>query len=94
MHTLSYSIGGIVITHHNKIRDKLLYLSQRAFNSAYVRAKPLIHQGRTRYDQDISQVSDKHKEKRGDMMIRSLWNCQVDAIINVKLGDADADTYK
>ena len=27
-------------------------------------------------------------------MIRGLWDCQVDTIIDVKLGDADADTYK
>ena len=27
-------------------------------------------------------------------MIRCLWDCQVDAIIDIKLGDNDADTYK
>ena len=27
-------------------------------------------------------------------MIRGLWDRQVDAIIDAKLGDADADTYK
>ena len=27
-------------------------------------------------------------------MIQGLWDCQVDAIIEVKLGDSDADTYK
>ena len=27
-------------------------------------------------------------------MIRCLWDCQFDAIIDVKLGDADSDTYK
>ena len=27
-------------------------------------------------------------------MIKGLWDSQVDAIIDVKLGDADADTYK
>ena len=34
-------IGGLVIARHNKIRDKLFYISRRAFTSAYVRAKPL-----------------------------------------------------
>ena len=28
------------------------------------------------------------------MMIRGLWCCQVESIIDVKLGDADADSYK
>ena len=27
-------------------------------------------------------------------MIQDLWDCQVNAIIDVKIGDADADTYK
>ena len=27
-------------------------------------------------------------------MVRGLWYCQVDAIIDVKLGDADVDSYK
>ena len=31
---------------------------------------------------------------RGDVMILGLWDLQVDATIDVKLGDADADTYK
>ena len=28
------------------------------------------------------------------MLIRGLWDLQVEAIIEVKLGDADADSYK
>ena len=27
-------------------------------------------------------------------MVRGLWDCQVNAIIYVKLGDADADSYR
>ena len=30
----------------------------------------------------------------GDVMIQDLWDFQVNAIIDVKLGDADADMYK
>ena len=93
-HTLSYSIGGIVIAHHNKIRDKLPYLYGRAFNSASVCAKPLIHQGRTRSEKKIRQGSDNHKDAQGGVMIRGLWDFKVNAIIEVKLGDSDADTYK
>ena len=93
-HALSCSIGGLVIARHNEIRDELLYLSRRAFTSASVRAEPLIHQGRTRSKLEIRQGSDKHKDTREDVMIRGLWDRQVDAIIVVKLVDADADTYK
>ena len=30
---------------------------------------------------------------RGDVMIPGLWDCQVNTIIDIKLADADADTY-
>ena len=93
-HTLSCSIGGLAIACHNEIRDGLLYLSQRAFTSAYVRVKPLIHQGHNRSKLKIRQGSDKHKDTRVDVVIRGLWDRQVKAIMDVKLGDADADTYK
>ena len=68
VHTLTCSTGGLVIARHNKIRDKLIYLSQIAFTSASVRAKPLTHQGRTRFEQEICQGSDKDKETRGYVM--------------------------
>ena len=92
MHTPNCSIGGLVIARHNESRDEILYLSQHAFISASVRAKPLIHQGRTRSELEIRQSSDKHKDTREDVMIRGLWDLQVDAIIGVKLDNADVDT--
>ena len=57
-HTLSCSTGGLVIMRHNKIIDEIIYLSQHESTSASVRAKPLIHQGRTRSEQEIHQGSD------------------------------------
>ena len=53
-----------------------------------------MHQGRTRSELEIRQDSDKHKDTREDVMIRGLWDCQVDAIIDVKLGGADTDKCK
>ena len=93
-HTLSCSTGGLFIARYNKIRDKILYLSQRAFTSASVCAEPLIHQGRTRSEQEICQGSNKDKETWWDVMVQCLWYPQVDSVIDVKLGDADADSYK
>ena len=72
MHALSCSIGGLVIAHHKEIRDKLLYLSGRAFNSASVRAEPLIHQGHTRSEQEIHQGSNKEKETQVDVVVQGL----------------------
>ena len=65
-----------------------------AFTSEYVHSESLIHQGRTRSKQDIHQESEEDKYMRGDMMVQGLWDRQVDAIIDIKLGDADTDSYK
>ena len=94
MHVLSCITDGLVIAPHNKIRDEILYLSQHAFTSESVCAEPRIHQGCTRSEQEIRQGSDKDKEIRGDAMVQGLWDRQVDAIIYVKIGEADADSYK
>ena len=93
-HALSCSIGGLVIACHNKIRDKFLYLSWRAFTSASVHVEHRINQVRTRSKQEIRQGSDKGKETRGGVMVWGLWDRQVNAIIDVNLGYAGADTYK
>ena len=63
-HVLSCIIGGLFIARHNEIRVEILYLSLRAFTSASVCAEPLIHQGRTRYEQDIRKGSEKDKKCR------------------------------
>ena len=64
-HALICSIGGLFIARHKTIRDKFLYLYRRAFTSAYVRPKPLIHQGCTIFELEIRQGSDNHKDTRG-----------------------------
>ena len=66
--------GGLVIAHHNKICDELLYLDQQAFTPVSVHAKPLFHKIHTRSEKDIFQRSDKDKETRGDLMIQGLWD--------------------
>ena len=93
-HALSCIIGNLVIVHHNKIRDEIIYLYGRAFTSASIRVKPLIHQGRTISELKIRQGSDKHKDTRGDVIFRGLCDPQVDAIIDVNICDADTDMYK
>ena len=93
-HALSYSTCGLVIVRQNEIHDKLFYLYQHAFATSSVCAKLLIHHGRARSEQEIYQVSDKNKEKLGEAMVRSLCDRQVDAIIDARSCDADADSYK
>ena len=83
-HAFSCSKGILIITCHNKVRNELLYLSQLAFNSASVHSKHLIHQGRTRPEMEIFQGIYNYKETRVDIMIRDLWDIQVENMINVK----------
>ena len=64
-HAFSCSIGGLVVACHKKISNEQHYLSQRAFTSAYIRAKPLIHHSRTRSNLDILKGSYKHQDKWG-----------------------------
>ena len=92
--TLICSTGSLVVARHNKISDENLYLVRRAFTPASVCVGPLIHQGRTRSEKDTRQGSGKEKETREDVMIRGLWDRQTEAIIDVKIGDTDLDSYK
>ena len=92
-HALGFSTGGLVIARNNKIRDEILYISGRTFTPASVCAEPRIHQGRTISEQEICQGSDKDKETWGDVMIRGLWDLQVESIIDFKLCNTDADSF-
>ena len=93
-HTLIWIRRGQVIARHNVVHENLLCLARRAFTSSSVRARPLIHQGHTRSERDIRQGGDKYKETRGDVMIPVSCNLKTDVIIDVKLGNSDADCYK
>ena len=84
--------GSLRVT--KKVREKPLFLAQRAFTSSSVRAKNLIHQVRTRSERDIRQRSDKYMETSSDIIIWSLCNWHAESIIDVKLGDAHADSYR
>ena len=91
--TLIFRKWGRAIVHHNEVYDKLIDLSWRASPSVSVRSKPLTHQDCNISERGIYQGSEKFYT-RGDVMIRGLWNWQTDPIIDVKLGDANTDTYR
>jgi hypothetical protein len=44
-HALGCKKGGLVIFHHNKIRDKLVHLAGKALTPSAIRNKPLIRKG-------------------------------------------------
>ena len=43
---------------------------------------------------EIRQRREKDKEARGDVMIQGLWGRQAEAIIDIKLGNADVYSLK
>ena len=75
------------------MHDKLLFLFQQAFNPVDVCGKTLIRQGRNISEREILQGGEK-LEKWGDVMIRALWDQQTDAIIDIKVGDVEGDSYR
>ena len=76
------------------MREILIYLARRAFTSASVCAKALIYQVRTISERETCQWIDKEKEMWGDVMIQGLGNQKAEAIIDVKINNTDADSYK
>ena len=93
-HTLICGKEGLVNARHNKAYEELIYIAQRDFPPASVFAEPLIHKIHTRSEREICQGGYNDKKKRGDVMIKGLLDQQADAIVDVKLGDADAYYYK
>ena len=92
-HVLICSKGGLITTHHNKVSFELLYLAKLPFLSASVHNKTLIHQFCSISDRGILQGSDK-LDTRGEVIIWGLYGRHTDDIINIKLGNDDADTYR
>ena len=90
-HILICSKGGLIITHHNKVRSELLYLAQLPLLSASVHSKPLIHQGRIISEGGIRQGSEI-LDTRGEVLIWRLCSRHTGAIIDIKLVNDDTDT--
>ena len=92
-HSLKCYKGGLVIAYHNEVHWKLPYIAWRDFTSTAVHAGPLIHQVRKISERDNHQGSQT-LNTCDDIIIRGLWYQQTDGIIDVKLGNADADNYR
>ena len=92
-HALSYSNVGLIIARHNDIFDDIFHLARQAFPTNCVRGKPLIYEGNIRSDEEVCQGA-RRLETSGDILIQGLWKIYTDAIIGVRFGDLDADTYR
>ena len=92
-HILKYCKGCLVIAQHDEVRDGLLYIYRRAFPSNCICSKPLIHQGCIRSEVGARKKSDILKT-RDDVLIWGLWEQHTDVIIDVKIVDVNADSYR
>ena len=72
--------------------SELLYLAQLTFLSDSVHSKPLIHQGHIISEGGIRQGSER-LDTRGEVLIWGLCGRHTGTIIDIKLGNDDADTY-
>ena len=92
-HAPSFSNGGLIISPHNKIRYNIIQLSQKSFPPNCICNEPLIHKGRIISEGEVYHGSSI-TETRGDILIRGLWERQMDAIIEIIFGDDDTETER
>jgi hypothetical protein len=98
-HALACKKGGLVITRHNEIRDELFDIATKAFPPSSVRDEPKINPCRVVEPENSPASVDRNLaknngEERGDLLIRSLWANGTDCIIDVRMTDTDAPSYR
>ena len=71
-HIIRYSHIVLIITHHNKVREELLYISQENSPSKYVRGKALIHKVGSRSDEEVRQ-GGRGLDAIGGVLIQVVW---------------------
>ena len=91
-HTLSRSNGGLIIARNNDIREKIIQLYRQALYPQWVRGESITHQGRRRSEEGVHHGSII-PETLGDVLIRDLWEIQMDTTIGIRFRDADTETY-
>ena len=69
---MSWSRLSLIISRHNKVRDKILYLDNQYFPYNYVQGKTLIHQGHSISEEVVDQGRGGLKTI-DDILIWGLW---------------------
>ena len=91
-HAISCRNGGLGIARHNEVRGDIMHLAIQALSYNCVRGIPLIHQGRKISEGEVHHVR-RIPETRGDVSNQGLWQIQIEVTIDVRFGDADAETW-
>jgi hypothetical protein len=89
-HALQCKTGGLVIMHHNKIKDKLCNLLSKALVPSSVRDKPRIYPCHPvvptpapREPDPVRRVNSLVDNDRGDILVRGFWAHIMGCIIDV-----------
>jgi hypothetical protein len=98
-HALGCKKGGLVIFRHNEMRDELIHLAGKAFTPSAIRDEPLIRgraaeNTKTCPDNCASANKPVKEDDRGDILIRGFWARGTECIVDVRVTDTDAPSYR
>jgi hypothetical protein len=102
-HALECKVGGLVILRHNEINEELLcdLASKALLAPSAVRVEPMIHSRRTAEETKakepkppVQRLSRSSGQERRDLLIRGFWARRTDIIVDVRVTDTDAKSYR
>ena len=105
-HALDCKSGGLIIQRHNEIGSELMEWASKALTPSCVRVEPLIHLDSTPEPEDIARTPHPKADsnhptdhttndgKRGDILLRGIFQCGTDCIIDVRVTDLDCKSNR
>ena len=105
-HALSCMKGGLVIMRHNEMRNDLISVCQTCFAKGAVRDEPIIKTVVDPFnkrpeavdppcaDDPTPEVTTKAEDLRGDLLVRNMWRNGTSCILDVRMTDTDAKSYR
>ena len=97
-HALNCKKGGLVGIHHNDVRDEAGSLAELAFPKTCVSYEPYIFHGAgvrvTGQAAQDGRSGNAGDEARGDVMVHGLWKKGESCILDVRVTDTDAKSYR
>ena len=97
-HALECRKGGNIIARHNDVKYAVSELAIKAICPTAVRDEPLINPCRPATQQvaptqPATRTPITDKDLRGDLLIKNLWDRNMDAILDICVVDTDANSH-
>ncbi len=98
-HALGCKKGGLVTFCHNEIGDELVHLAGKALTPSAICNKPLIcsccaAEKITTCPSKPTSDKPASKDDRGDILLCGFWARSTDCIMDVRVTDTDAKSYR